>query len=81
MNYDLNYRDKKSYRYNFIKRLLQPLLGNGLIFCLQSHPDELVDQPKLIVSDKIGGNDNPMISEQIIAITDKLLESECITTN
>ena len=24
LNYDLNYGDKKSNRYNFIKRLLQP---------------------------------------------------------
>ena len=28
-----------------------------------------------------GGNDNPLIDEQIIAITNKLLEYESITTN
>ena len=34
-----------------------------------------------MVLDKVGGNDNPMLNEQIIAITDKDLEYECITTN
>ena len=29
MKYDLNYGDKKSNRYNFIKRSLQPQLGSG----------------------------------------------------
>ena len=95
MKYDLNYGDKKSSRYKIIKFLLQPQLGSGLnqytrasspskssicIF-LPSNPDELVDQLKLIVLEKVGGNDNPMLSEQIIAIVDKLLEYECITTN
>ena len=48
---------------------------------LPSDPDELVDQLKLLCFEKVGGNDNPMLSEQIIAIVDKLLEYECITTN
>ena len=29
--------------------------------------------------EKEGGNDNPTVSEQIIAITDKLLQYQCIT--
>ena len=82
MNYDFNYGDKKSNRNNFIKRLLQPQVGSGLNFVyLPSDPDELVDQLKLIVLEKIGGNDNTMLNEQIVAITDKLLEYKCITTN
>ena len=66
-----------------IKYLFQPQLGSGLnqyVFLL-SDPDELVDQLKLIVLEKVGGNDNPMLSEQIVAIVDKLLEYESITTN
>ena len=66
-----------------IKYLFQPQLGSGLnqyVF-LPSDPDELVDQLKLIVLEKVGGNDNPMLSEQIVAIADKLLEYESITTN
>ena len=31
--------------------------------------------------EKVGGKDNPMLSEQIVAIVDKLLEYECITLN
>ena len=41
----------------------------------------ILDQLKLIVLEKVGGNDNPMLSEQIIAIADKLLQYQCITTN
>ena len=48
---------------------------------LPSDPDELVDQLKLLYFEKVGGNDNPMLSEQIIAIADKLLQYQCITTN
>ena len=46
-----------------------------------SDPDELVDLLILLYFEKVGGKNNPMLSEQIIAITDKLLEYECITTN
>ena len=93
MNYDLNYGDKKSNRYSFIKAMLQPQIGSGLNFTgqrpanpvvcvfLPSDPDELVDQLKLLYFEKVGGNDNPMLSEQIIAIADKLLQYQCITTN
>ena len=93
MNYDLNYGDKKSNRYNFIKSVLQPQIGSGLNFTgqrlanpvvcvfLPSDPDELVDQLKLLYFEKVGGNDNSMLSEQITAIADKLLQYQCITTN
>ena len=93
MNYDLNYGDKKSNRYNFIKSMLQLQIGSGLNFTgqrpanpvvcvfLPSDPDELVDQLKLLYFEKVGGNDNPMLNEQIIAIADKLLQYQCITTN
>ena len=88
MKYNLNYGDKKSERYYFIKHLInqynyrdsQPGSGLNFVF-LPSDPDELVDQLKLIVLEKVGGNDNPMLSEQIIAIADKLLQYQCITTN
>ena len=66
---------------------LQGFTGSGLngdalqIIFLPSDPDELVDQLKLLYFEKLGGNDNPQLNEQIIAIVDKLLEYECITTN
>ena len=82
MKYNIYYGDKKSHRYYFIKSMLQPQLGSGLNFIfLPSDPDELVDQLKLLYFEKVGGNDNPMLSEQIIAIADKLLQYQCITTN
>ena len=42
-------------------------------FFLLSDPDELVDQRKLIVFEKVGGKDNPMLNKQIVVIVDKLL--------
>ena len=88
MKYNINYGDKKSKRYYFIKDLInqykyqQSQLGSGLNFIfLPSDPGELADQIKLLYFEKVGGNDNPMLNEQIIAIADKLLEYECITTN
>ena len=82
MKYNINYGDKKSHRYYFIKAMLQPQIGSGLNFIfLPSDPDELVDQLKLLYFEKVGGNDNPMLSEQFIASADKLLQYQCITTN
>ena len=84
MKYNINYGDKKSRRYYLIKAMFNTYYqeGSGLKFIfLPSDPDGLVDQPKLIVLEKVGGNDNPMLIEQIIAIADQLLEYECITTN
>ena len=116
MKYDLNYGDKKSIRYQFVKELYsryqlqgfaqgytqahdlqgfaqgqsQGFTGSGIngdisrsstqqyIF-LPSDPDELVDQLKLLYFEKVGGNDNPQLNEQIIAIVDNLLEYECIS--
>ena len=88
MNFGINYGDKKSMRYYFIKELINQYayqqsqslnnqLGSGLngeasqIIFLPSDPDELVDQVKLIYFEKLGGNDNPQLNEQIIAIVDK----------
>ena len=88
MKLDLNYGDRKSTRIFFNKNLniqytyQQSQLGSGFnqyIF-LPSDPDELVDQLKLIVSGKLGGNDNPVLNEQIIAIADKILQYQCSTT-
>ena len=113
MNYNINFGDKKSTRYYFIKELysrhqqsaqlphwgntidnnqVQGYAGSGLngeatrsytnqyVF-LPSDSDELVDQLKLLYFEKLGRIDNPQLNEQIIAIVDKPLEYECITTN
>ena len=79
MNYNINYGDKKSIRYYFIKALYYGYqhLGSGFVF--PSDPDELVDQLKLLYFEKVGGNDSFLLNEQIISIVDELLEYECIT--
>ena len=109
MNFNINYGDKKSVRYYFIKELYSRYqqLQSGLRSSLHDHeesglqgysrsssqsytnqyvflpsdPDELVDQLKLLYFEKLGGNDSFLLNEQIVAIVDKLLEYECITTN
>ena len=142
MNYNINYGDKKSMRYYFIKDLIKQyyqqsaelsaelftqipnqvesgLKGEAARSCaklreaarscaklreaarsyarsssqsyagshanqyvfLPSDPDEIVDQLKLLYFGEIGGNDSFLLNEQIIAIVDKLLEYEYITTN
>ena len=104
--YNINYGNKKSMRYYFIKDLIKHYyqqsaelstelpnqVGSGLngsfarsytnqyVF-LPSDPDELVDQLKLLYFEKLGVIDSFLLIEQIIAIVDKLLEYECITTN
>ena len=97
MKNNTSYGDKKSMRYYFIKNLhnqyhqlgsvlpsytrkLSRSHTNQYVF-LPSDPDELVDQLKLLYFENLGGNDNPQLNEQIIAIVDKLSEYECITTN
>ena len=80
--YNTNIPYRKPGRYNFIKALFYPQIGSVLNFMfLPSDPDELVHQLKLIQFEKEGGNDNPQLNGPIIAITDMLLEYECITTN
>ena len=84
MNYNINYGDKKSIRYYFIKDLYSDYqqLGSGLRSCtifFPSDPDELVGQLKLLYFEKVGRNDSFLLNEEIIAIVDKLLEYECIT--
>ena len=83
MKNNINSGVKKSNRYYFIEDLysVYQQMGSGLnqyIF-LQSDPDEVVDQLKLLTFEKVGGNDNPKLKEQIRAIIDKLLEYECFT--
>ena len=98
LKHNINFGDKKSIRYYFIKDLysrhqqlqsdlrssLHNYEGSGLrndanFVFLQSDPDELVDRLKVLHFEKVGGNDNFLLNEQMIAIVDKLLEYECIT--
>ena len=72
----------KSDRYKFNKDLLHPQIGSELKFIfLPSDPNELVDQLQLLYLEKVGGNDNPQLDEQITAIADALLRYDCLTTH
>ena len=71
----LNFESARSYA-----RSNSQSYTNQYVF-LPSDPDELVDQLKLLYFENFGGNDSFLLNEQIIAIVDKLLEYECITTN
>ena len=68
----------ESYRESYRERYRE--ISQQNIF-LPSDPDELVDQLKLLYFEKVGGNDNPQLNEQIIAIIDELLEYECISSS
>ena len=46
---------------------------------LPNDPGELCDRLKLLYQEKIGGNNNPRINQEIIAIVDKLFEYGEIT--
>ena len=95
MNYKITYGDKKINRYCFIKHLInQPVPRSGLgtktkfppsiapiFIILPSAPDELKDHSNLLYFEKVGRSDNHQLKDQIIAITDKLLEYESFATN
>ena len=89
MKYNSSEGDKKSDRYKLIKDLQsypssQEELEAGSVFpeivFLPSDPNELVDRLNLLYQEIIGGNDNPQLKQEIVAIVDKLLEYQCITT-
>ena len=46
---------------------------------LTSDPDELCNRLKLLLQEKLAGNNSDIINEEIVAIVDKLLEYKCIT--
>ena len=80
-----SYFTKDSNNQNLFREITYQLSQLGVGFnqyiFLPSDSNELEDQLKLVVLEKVGCNGNPMLSKQIIAIAEKLLEYECITTN
>ena len=47
---------------------------------LPTDPHELCNRLRLLYQEKMGGNNNPQIDQEIMAISDKFLEHEIITT-
>ena len=46
---------------------------------LSSDPDELCNRIKLLLQENHAGNNSDIISQEIVAIVDKLLEYKCIS--
>ena len=86
MNFDMKAQGNKSKRdRTLIKLLKSPGLivsasGVSKTIFLSSDPDELCNRLKLLLQEKHSGYNSDIINEEIVAIVDKLLEYECIST-
>ena len=73
----------KRTRDKSLKRLLHfsAIMASGIstIF-LPENPNELCDRIKLLLQEKQAANNSNIITEEIVAIADKLLEYKCICT-
>ena len=83
MHFDKNRVGNKSTRDRTLINLLNSprIMASGVsktIF-LSSDPNELCDRLKLLLQEKHAGNNSDIISDEIVAIVDKLLEYKCIT--
>ena len=82
MNYDTKSIRRPSIRHNSIVKILESpaIMASGVttIF-LSENPNELWDRLKLLIQEKLGGNNSNIINDEIVAIVDKLLEFKCIS--
>ena len=83
MSYDTKSTGRPSVRHNSRIRLLdQPaIMASGIskTIILSSDPNELCDRLKLLIKEKLAGNNSDIINDEIVAIVDKLLEYKCIS--
>ena len=85
MHFDQKALGKKSTRdKTLIKLLKSPGLivsasGVSKTIFLSSDPDELCERLKLLLQEKHAGNNSDIITDEIVAIIDKLLEYKCIS--
>ena len=85
INFDLKAQGNKSTRDRTLTKLLKsPGLmvsasGVSKTIFLSSDPDELCDRLKLLLQEKLAGNNSDIINDEIVAIVDKLLEYKCIS--
>ena len=82
MNFNSREKGNKSDRDKSIIRLLRSprIMASGVttIF-LSENADELCDRLKLLLQEKHAGNNSDIITDEIVAIVDKLLEYKCIS--
>ena len=83
MNFNFKQKRRKSDRDRSLIKLIKlpAITASGIsntIFA-SSDPDELCNRLKLVLQEKHAGNNSNIVSEEIIAIVDKLLEYKCIS--
>ena len=82
MNFDLRAQSNKSTRDRTLTKLLKSpaIMASGVttIF-LSENPDELCNKLKFLLQEKQAGNNSDIISQEIVALVDKLLEYKCIS--
>ena len=59
--------------------LMPSASGFSKTIFLSSDPNELCDRLKILLKEKHAGNNSNIINDEIVAITDKLLEYKCIS--
>ena len=82
MNFNIKQKGRKGDRDKSMTKLLKSpaIMASGIsntIF-LSSDPDELCDRLRLLLQEKHAGNNSDIISYEIFATVDKLLEYKCI---
>ena len=85
LNFDTKALGNKSIRDRTLVKLLKSpglkVSGSGVsktIF-LSSDPDELCNRIKVLLQEKQAGNNSDIVSQEIVAIVDNLLEYRCIS--
>ena len=84
MHFDTSGLRRKSTRHRTLIGLLKSpglmVSASGIsTIILSSDPNELCDRLKLLLQEKHAGNNSSIITDELIAIFDKLLEYKCIS--
>ena len=85
MHFDEKHVGNKSTRdrtlINLVKSpgLMVSASGVSKTIFSSSDPDELCNRLKLLLQEKLAGNNSDKINDEIVAIVDKLLEYKCIS--
>ena len=83
MHFDTKALSNKSTRdRTLIKLLKSPAIMASSVsktIFLSSDPNELCDRLKLLLQEKLAGNNSNIINDEIVVIIDKLLEYKCIS--
>ena len=82
MNFNIRQKGRKSIKdKSMIKLLKSPAImvsGFSKTISLSSDPDELCKRFKMLLQEKLVGNNSDKFNDEIVAIVDNLLEYKCI---